>query len=218
MGGTESSPHQFQTCPSSISRHARVFLYDNVFKYCIIQLLHPFLLRQCYRFGHVTAICNQQHSPCARTVGQRSDDAILWEERSPLLALSSALQNCTGVLCICLVSNHLQGMKAATKKQKYEKISEKKMATPVEFLCKGFPLEFTTYFQYCRSLRFDDKPDYSYLRKIFRDLFVRQGGSCVTHRCQYIERCRDCQQEILSPIQTAQSIEKQQGDVEVVVK
>ncbi len=66
-------------------------------------------------------------------------------------------------------------MKAATKKQKYEMISEKKMATPVEFLCKGFPLEFTTYFQYCRSLRFDDKPDYSYLRKIFRDLFVRQG-------------------------------------------
>lgn len=72
----------------------------------------------------------------------------------------------------------MQGMKAATKKQKYEKISEKKMATPVEFLCKGFPMEFTTYFQYCRSLRFDDKPDYSYLRKIFRDLFVRQGAAC----------------------------------------
>lgn len=29
-----------------------------------------------------------------------------------------------------------QGLKAATKKQKYEKISEKKMATPVEVLCK----------------------------------------------------------------------------------
>ncbi len=43
-----------------------------------------------------------------------------------------------------------QGLKAATKRQKYEKISEKKMATPVEVLCKGFPLEFVTYFQYCR--------------------------------------------------------------------
>ena len=68
-----------------------------------------------------------------------------------------------------------QGLKAATKKQKYEKISEKKMATPVEVLCRGFPMEFATYFQYCRSLRFDDKPDYSYLRKLLRDLFAREG-------------------------------------------
>ena len=71
-----------------------------------------------------------------------------------------------------------QGLKAATKKQKYEKISEKKMATPIELLCKNFPTEFTTYFQYCRSLRFDDKPDYSYLRKVFRDLFARDGAPC----------------------------------------
>ena len=31
-----------------------------------------------------------------------------------------------------------QGLKAATKKQKYEKISEKKMSTPMEVLCKGY--------------------------------------------------------------------------------
>eukprot|EP00854_Cymbomonas_tetramitiformis_P010656 gene10656-12603_t len=68
-----------------------------------------------------------------------------------------------------------QGMKAATKKAKYEKISEKKMSTPIEVLCKGFPQEFVTYFQVCRSLRFEDKPDYSYLRKLFRDLFIREG-------------------------------------------
>ena len=32
-----------------------------------------------------------------------------------------------------------QGLKAATKRQKYERISEKKMSTPIEDLCKGFP-------------------------------------------------------------------------------
>lgn len=32
-----------------------------------------------------------------------------------------------------------QGLKAATKRQKYERISEKKMGTPIEELCKGYP-------------------------------------------------------------------------------
>ncbi|OON13748.1 hypothetical protein X801_10471 [Opisthorchis viverrini] len=32
-----------------------------------------------------------------------------------------------------------QGLKAGTKRQKYERISEKKMQTPVEVLCEGYP-------------------------------------------------------------------------------
>ncbi|CAL1382929.1 unnamed protein product [Linum trigynum] len=68
-----------------------------------------------------------------------------------------------------------QGLKAGTKKQKYDKISEKKMLTPIEVLCKSYPSEFTSYFHYCRSLRFEDKPDYAYLKRLFRDLFVREG-------------------------------------------
>jgi hypothetical protein len=52
---------------------------------------------------------------------------------------------------------------------------EKKMTTSTELLCRGFPNEFSIYLNYTRSLRFDDKPDYSYLRKLFRDLFVREG-------------------------------------------
>jgi len=64
-----------------------------------------------------------------------------------------------------------QGLKAATKKQKYEKISEKKMSTPVEVLCKGFPAEFAMYLNYCRGLRFEEQPDYMYLRQLFRILF-----------------------------------------------
>jgi hypothetical protein len=34
-----------------------------------------------------------------------------------------------------------QGLKAATKRQKYERISEKKMGTPIEELCRGYPGE-----------------------------------------------------------------------------
>ncbi|CAH9143701.1 unnamed protein product [Cuscuta epithymum] len=68
-----------------------------------------------------------------------------------------------------------QGLKAGTKKQKYEKISEKKVSTSIEALCRSYPSEFASYFHYCRSLRFDDKPDYAYLKRIFRDLFIREG-------------------------------------------
>ncbi|KAL5276862.1 hypothetical protein ACFFRR_002210 [Megaselia abdita] len=65
-----------------------------------------------------------------------------------------------------------QGMKANNKKQKYEKISEKKMSTPIEVLCKGFPAEFSMYLNYCRSLRFEEQPDYMYLRQLFRRAYV----------------------------------------------
>ncbi|KAH0913650.1 hypothetical protein HID58_036971 [Brassica napus] len=69
-----------------------------------------------------------------------------------------------------------QGLKAGTRKQKYDRISEKKVSTPIEVLCRNQPSEFVSYFRYCRSLRFDDKPDYSYLKRLFRDLFIREGG------------------------------------------
>lgn len=66
------------------------------------------------------------------------------------------------------------------------------MATPTEVLCKGFPTEFVVFFQYVRSLRFDDKPDYAYLRKLFRDLFVREGEHCcdVSAALGWCECCR----------------------------
>ena len=45
------------------------------------------------------------------------------------------------------------------------------MSTPVEVLCKGFPAEFAMYLNYCRGLRFEEAPDYMYLRQLFRILF-----------------------------------------------
>nr|GEV28632.1 casein kinase 1-like protein 1 [Tanacetum cinerariifolium] len=44
---------------------------------------------------------------------------------------------------------------------------------------RGYPTKFASYFHYCRSLRFDDKPDYAYLKRIFRDLFIREGFSLI---------------------------------------
>ncbi|KAI0462729.1 casein kinase I [Komagataella kurtzmanii] len=67
-----------------------------------------------------------------------------------------------------------QGLKALTKRQKYDRILDKKLGTSVEALTRGLPVEFADYMTYVKSLRFTDKPDYIYLKKLFRDLYVRQ--------------------------------------------
>ncbi len=35
--------------------------------------------------------------------------------------------------------------------------------------------EFATYLNFCRTLKFEDKPDYTYLKQLFRNLFHRLG-------------------------------------------
>ncbi|KAI9298684.1 kinase-like protein [Neoconidiobolus thromboides FSU 785] len=60
-----------------------------------------------------------------------------------------------------------QGLKAATNKQKYEKIGEKKQTTGIEELCRGFPEEFATYLTYVRKLGFEETPEYDQLINLF---------------------------------------------------
>jgi calcium-dependent protein kinase len=66
-----------------------------------------------------------------------------------------------------------QGLK--TNIDKYNKIMEKKLQIPTEILCYGLPDELAYYLNYCKSLRFEDRPDYDYLR----GLFVKLLYSCI---------------------------------------
>ena len=68
-----------------------------------------------------------------------------------------------------------QGLKAATNKQKYEKIGEKKQTTAIKDLCDGFPEEFNKYLSYVRNLGFEDTPDYDYLRDLFTQALKNSG-------------------------------------------
>jgi len=68
-----------------------------------------------------------------------------------------------------------QGLKANTKKQKYLRILERKQQTHTDLLCLNYPSEFKEYFAHCSSLGFEDRPDYRYLKRIFKDLFERAG-------------------------------------------
>ncbi|KAI9334895.1 kinase-like domain-containing protein [Obelidium mucronatum] len=79
------------------------------------------------------------------------------------------------LMYFCRGSLPWQGLKAATKKQKYDRIRDKKLSTTPAALCAGHPREFEVYLNYVRGLRFDDKPDYAFLKKLFHDLYVRLG-------------------------------------------
>ena len=67
-----------------------------------------------------------------------------------------------------------QGLRAYNKKDKYQKIMEKKLNLTVEVMCKGLPDEFAEMINYARSLRFEERPDYAYLKRIFKELFTRE--------------------------------------------
>jgi serine/threonine protein kinase len=51
-----------------------------------------------------------------------------------------------------------------------QKITEKKLTTPPELLCKKMPREFSYYFHYCKNLKFEDRPDYNSLKCMFAEL------------------------------------------------
>ena len=54
---------------------------------------------------------------------------------------------------------------------------EIKLSTPVEILCQGCPGEFVNFLNHCRGLRFEEEPDYAYLRQIFSILLQNKGHS-----------------------------------------
>jgi len=74
------------------------------------------------------------------------------------------------------------GLEARTKKEKYQKIKEKKESTELSDLCQGQREAFQAYLEYARNLGFKDRPDYMMLRKQFanlRALLQREEGNPI---------------------------------------
>ena len=68
-----------------------------------------------------------------------------------------------------------QGLKVDRKEDRYKKIYEKKKATTPEELCSGFPPELAEYVRYTRNLKFEQNPDYNYLKGLFRKIMEDKG-------------------------------------------
>jgi serine/threonine protein kinase len=68
-----------------------------------------------------------------------------------------------------------QDVKHGSQQPKQRTPTDIKKNIPVGVLCEGCPPEIGRFLEYARALRFEEKPDYAYLRKLFHDLFIRQG-------------------------------------------
>ncbi|VDK63995.1 unnamed protein product [Onchocerca ochengi] len=47
-------------------------------------------------------------------------------------------------------------------------------------LCHGLPVQFSMVLNYCRALKFEDEPDYLFIRYLFRDLFKSLGNTSLS--------------------------------------
>ena len=132
-----------------------------------------FALSRMYRdpknFEHITYNENKRFLGPTRFVSINSHKGIEQTRRDDLESI--------GYLLIYFLKGSLpwQQVQAETFEEQLNEIKEKKMTIGLEMLCSDLPPEFAVYLNYCRNLKFDEKPDYGYLKKIFKELFVRSG-------------------------------------------
>ena len=67
------------------------------------------------------------------------------------------------------------GIKTKNKKEKYNKIMKIKIGSTIDFLCGKLPKEFIDFMQYIKSLQFEDKPNYQYLKTLLGKMYDKNN-------------------------------------------
>jgi serine/threonine protein kinase len=82
-----------------------------------------------------------------------------------------------GYVWLYLLKRHMpwQGLDAGSAQEKLDRILAVKLEVPPEVLCEGLPVEFAQYILMVRSLEYAEEPKYAEYRRLFRELFVREG-------------------------------------------
>ena len=68
-----------------------------------------------------------------------------------------------------------QGQVLNNPKRKYDRIKQLKYDIPLQDLCAGYPDELVKFIQYARDMKFEDKPDYNYLRDLLKKAAKNNG-------------------------------------------
>jgi len=118
---------------------------------------------------------NQKHIPCGKdggvmgTANFMSANAHAAIEQSRRDDLESI-----GYMLIYFMKGRLpwQGIKRNTQDKHFKEVMDMKNSMKLDLLCKGIPEEFVKYMKYCKELMFEEKPDYNYLRNLFRSVMT----------------------------------------------
>ena len=82
-----------------------------------------------------------------------------------------------GYTIIYLLTGNLpwQGVKGDTKSEKYNKVLEVKKNIKIDKLCYGLPKVISDYMTACKSLEFEQTPDYESLREGFKNYLAENN-------------------------------------------
>jgi hypothetical protein len=65
-------------------------------------------------------------------------------------------------------------MKGKNKKEKYDKIKNKKINTSLDKLCEDLPNEFIDIVNYPRKLKFEEEPNYDFIYGLIEKIMMRE--------------------------------------------
>lgn len=68
-------------------------------------------------------------------------------------------------LLVYLIKGKLPWQNNSNDDKELEKLTTKKLKISAEQLCEGLPKQFSVFYFYSRTLKFEERPDYNYLRK-----------------------------------------------------
>ena len=112
------------------------------------------------------------------SVSFASVNALRFKEQSRRDDLEST---CYMIIYLMKGSLPWQKIKVNNKKESYMKIGLFKKNIKPEKLCENLPKEMIDFVNYVKNLKFQEEPDYSYLKNLFEIMLKKGGGdpSCI---------------------------------------
>jgi hypothetical protein len=88
-----------------------------------------------------------------------------------------------GYILIYLVRAKLpwQGLIFFDEEMRMRRIAELKCSISTSKLCEGLPEEFEHYMTHVKNLKFAEKPDYEYLKKLFMGIAAQKNLELEPH-------------------------------------